>query len=418
MDIEIRIPDLGTDVLEVVEILVKIGDFVKKDDSLITVEGQKTSLEVPSTHSGMIKSILVTIGQQVKTGSSIVILEKSERDNELKIDNSFHLKSLDSGLKVSNCNEMFLNKNSNNLTSLVHATPTIRRLARQLNINLGKVKGSGRKGRIVQEDIISYANKILKRESDNVISENKTKDCVNFSNKFGKLSELYLTKVQQTSGKHLSKSWSIIPHVTQFGSSDITELEKFRQKYNSKLHSENLNSKLTILIFAMKVVAQSLKIFPKFNSILCPDTNSRLILNQSINIGIAIDTENGLLVPVINDVDKKNLSTLSTELSLLSKKAKLGKLTLANTVGGGFTISNLGGIGGAQFTPIINCPEVAILGMSKALIQPFWDGKEFKPRLILPLSLSYDHRVVDGVEAVRFINFISTVLSDIRLLII
>ncbi|QCI23225.1 2-oxo acid dehydrogenase subunit E2 [Buchnera aphidicola] len=401
MDIEVKMPDIGADAVEIIEILVKIGDTVQKDESLVTVEGQKISMEIPSTSSGIVKSVLVKVGQQVNTGSLIVLLESLENDE-------LDLSQYGSSDKVEFVKE-----------KLIHATPIIRRLARKLNINLSKVTGSGRKGRIIKEDIMPYLQKKHVKEENDSINDLSTDDSIlSDSNKSKDINELYLTNVQQVSGQHLFQSWSTVPHVTQFDESDITELDKFRREYNSKLNTQNVHLKLTILVFAIKVVAKSLKVFPKFNSILCTDTKKKLILNKYINIGIAVDTKQGLLVPVINNVNKKKIVDLSIELRSLSNKAKLGTLNISNMTGGSFTISNLGGIGGTGFTPIINYPEVAILGMSKAMIKPCWNGKEFIPRLVLPLSLSYDHRVIDGVEAVRFISFISKLLSDIRLLMI
>ncbi|XBC44549.1 MAG: 2-oxo acid dehydrogenase subunit E2 [Buchnera aphidicola (Schlechtendalia peitan)] len=418
MDIKVSVPDIGIDGVEVIEILIKIGDIVNKDDTLIIVEGEKASIEIPSKDSGVVKSILVKIGQTVKTGSLIVILTAIKNNNQSSQTKLVCIDNINSNVKVDNYNNFLFSKSSSNNKVLIHATPTIRRLARKLNINLEKITGSGRKGRIIKEDIISCTEKMLNNVQDHT-DRSIVKDFFNNDSNVSKeIQELYLTKIQQASGKNLSKSWSIIPHVTQFEDSDITDLEKFRKEYNIGLNENSSNVRLTVLIFVIKVVAKSLRVFPKFNSVLYSNTKHKLILNKSINIGIAVNTKNGLLVPIINDVDKKDLSTLSIELSLLSKKAKSGHLSVKNTISSGFTISNLGGIGGTGFTPIINSPEVAILGMSKAVIKPQWNGKEFIPRLILPLSLSYDHRAIDGVEAVQFITSISKLLSDVRLLMI
>ncbi|XBC42466.1 MAG: 2-oxo acid dehydrogenase subunit E2 [Buchnera aphidicola (Meitanaphis elongallis)] len=416
-----KIPDIGVDVVEVVEILVQIGDMVKQDDSLVTIEGEKVSMEIPSTSSGVIKSILVHVGQKVKTGSSIVVLDVLLNDQDgLNDSQEVYLNDVGSENKVSVLNRMPLTESSNEKEVLVHATPIIRRLSRQLNIDLKKIVGSGRKGRILKEDVMLYAKKVLKEQKDDyAVKDNNLTDCIKSdSNELKQFKELRLTNIQIASGKNLSKSWSIIPHVTQFDESDITDLEEFRKNYNSRLCQEDISSKLTILVFIMKVVAKLLKEFPKFNSVLCVNTKKKLILNKHINIGIAVDTKNGLLVPVIKDVNNKDLVELSIELNSLSNKSKLGILSISNMTGGSFTISNLGGIGGTGFTPIINNPEVAILGVSQALIKPYWNKKEFEPRLMLPLSLSYDHRVIDGAEAVRFMTGIKKLLSDIRLLMI
>lgn len=408
MDIEIKIPDIGTDVVEVIEIFVKVGEEVKKDDSLITVEGQKVSMEIPSTHSGRVQSIFVEIGQKVQTGSLILVLS-SLNENYILCDDSKStcLNNLTSNDKGHS--EVYTNlKNSiDEQEVLVHATPIIRKLARQLNVNLKNIIGSGRKGRITREDVMLHVKYRLKKEKDHVFSKSN----------FKKIPlELNLTNIQVVSSKHVFKSWSIIPHVTQFDESDITNLEEFRKNYNLKLHSKGTNLKLTILVFVIKIVAKALKIFPKFNSTLCPNTKRKLILSKNINIGIAVDTKDGLLIPVIRNADKKDISELAFELNCFSKKAKSKMLNVSDTTHGNFTISNLGGIGGVGFTPIINYPEVAILGVSKSVIKPSWNEKEFIPRLMLPFSLSYDHRAIDGAEAARFTNCISEMLSDIRLL--
>ncbi|XBC38360.1 MAG: 2-oxo acid dehydrogenase subunit E2 [Buchnera aphidicola (Floraphis choui)] len=417
MDIEIKIPDIGSDAVVVIEVLVKIGDIVKKDDPLITVEGQKASMEIPSTNFGVVKSIFVKVGQTVKIGSLIALITLLKDDNQFKKKNNGCLNNKILKVKINRPDHELLEENNFKPELLVHATPVIRRLARQLNINLEKIVGSGRKGRITKEDIVSYTKQVLIRKERNFSMQSHLKNHVkDYSNKINNDTELHLTNIQKASGKKLSKSWSIIPHVTQFDESDITDLEKFRTKYNFELHKNNINSKLTILVFIMKVVAKSLKVFPKFNSVLCTDVKKKLILKKDINIGIAVDTKDGLLVPIINNVNNKDLAELSLELSLISKSARSGTLDISSMIGGSFTISNLGGIGGTGFTPIINYPEVAILGISQALIKPYWNEKKFEPRLMLPLSLSYDHRVIDGAEAVRFITFIKKMLSDIRLL--
>ncbi|XBC42985.1 MAG: 2-oxo acid dehydrogenase subunit E2 [Buchnera aphidicola (Kaburagia rhusicola ensigallis)] len=423
MDIEIKIPDIGVDVVEVIEILVKVGDTVKKDDSLITVEGKKVSMEVPSTHFGVVKSILVNIGHKVKTGSSIAFLTLLDNFNILNNKQNMCLYDTKFKNKTNFSSREIFKTYRNKTETLVHATPIVRRLARELNVNLDNVIGSGRKGRIIREDIMSYINQVeMIHKDDSYIkcdTKNDMKDFVKYdSHKSSDVAELYLTNIQAQSGKNIFKSWSIVPHVTQFDDADITNLEKFRKIYNSNLDNQNINSKLTALVFVIKVIAKSLKIFPKFNSILCTKIKKKVILKKDVNIGIAVNSKNGLLVPVINNVNNKSLVELSVELTSLSKKVELGTLNISCMSGGGFTISNLGGIGGTGFTPIINYPEVAILGMSKALIKPFWNGTEFVPRLMLPLSLSYDHRVIDGVEAVLFMNYVKKLLSDIRLLLL
>ncbi|XBC40924.1 MAG: 2-oxo acid dehydrogenase subunit E2 [Buchnera aphidicola (Nurudea yanoniella)] len=420
MDIEIKIPDIGIETVEVIEIFVKIGDKIKKNDSLITVEGQKVSMEIPSSKSGIIQSIFVQVGQKVKSGSLILSLSNSSKNHVLQNNKKFYLDNLEYDSKRHFERDIFIEDNSLKEEKLVHATPIIRRLARKLDINLSHVIGSGRKGRIIKEDISAYVqNKSIQNKKNiNVKHKSEEKSIQGSYDKLKKSSELWLTNIQKASSKHLCQSWSVIPHVTQFDEADITNLEKFRKDYNIKLSAKKSDLKLTILVFVIKVVAKSLKSFPRFNSILCPNTKKKLILNKDINIGIAVDTNDGLLVPVIRNADKKDIIDLLLKLNYLSKKAKSKTLDVIDTTNGNFTISNLGGIGGTNFTPIINYPEVAILGISKAFIKSHWNGKEFKPHLMLPLSLSYDHRVVDGAEAARFITLISEMLSDIRLLIV
>lgn len=299
-------------------------------------------------------------------------------------------------------------------------------MARKFKIDLSKIQGSGRKGRILKEDIENYIQDLSLKYthhnySSNDISEqpsnNTFKSCskINFK-QFGDIEITKLNKIQKISGTNLQKNWSTIPHVTQFDLVDITDLEIFRQQQNIEIEKQKMHYKITILVFVMKAVAKGLEELPQFNSSLSQDGNT-LILKKYINIGIAVDTINGLLVPVLRDVNKKGIITLSKELSEIAQKARSrNQLTPFDMKGGSFTISNLGGIGGTAFTPIINAPEVAILGMSKSATQPIWTGKKFIPRLMLPLSLSYDHRVIDGAYAARFIKYINTIISDIRLL--
>nr|Q89AQ9.1 RecName: Full=Dihydrolipoyllysine-residue acetyltransferase component of pyruvate dehydrogenase complex; AltName: Full=Dihydrolipoamide acetyltransferase component of pyruvate dehydrogenase complex; AltName: Full=E2 [Buchnera aphidicola str. Bp (Baizongia pistaciae)] len=409
-------PDIGTDLVEVIEILVKIGDQVKKDDSLITVEGQKASIEIPASHTGTIKNIIVHIGEKITTGSLIAILNGIDDNVKSKNDSSSY--SFKNSKNTStNSNLGNVNNNINNRTILVHATPTVRRLARKFDIKLENITGTGRKGRILKEDVISYKNislfndikKSLKKTNVNYYKDNVT--CDDFKS-------IELTRTQIRSSKNLLKSWLTIPHVTQFDESDITELENFRQKYNSDLKDKS--KKLTILIFVIKAVSKALEMFPKFNGrLINKDNRIAIVLNEHINIGIVVDTDDGLLVPVINRVNKKNISSISNDLRIISERARSRKLNFSDIKEyGSFTISNLGGIGGTNFTPIIKYPELAILGISRALIKPYWNSHAFIPKLMLPLSLSYDHRAIDGVAAVRFITFVKKMLTDIRFLMI
>ncbi|MGL4625935.1 MAG: dihydrolipoyllysine-residue acetyltransferase, partial [Plesiomonas shigelloides] len=307
-----------------------------------------------------------------------------------------------------------------------HATPVVRRLAREFGVNLGKVKGTGRKGRILKEDVQDYVKDALKRlESGQAASSAAMSGGaglgllpwpkVDFS-KFGEVEEVELGRIQKISGANLHRNWVMIPHVTQWDDADITELEAFRKQQNAELERAKADLKITPLVFILKAVGKALEVMPRFNSSLSED-GQKLTLKKYINIGVAVDTPNGLVVPVVRDVNKKSITELSRDLMEISKKARAGKLTASDMQGGCFTISSLGGIGGTAFTPIVNAPEVAILGVSKSEMKPKWNGKEFAPRLMLPLSLSYDHRVIDGADGARFITFLNNALSDIRRLV-
>lgn len=401
MNVEIKVPDIGVDTVEVTEILVKVGDEVKLEEGLITVEGQKASMEVPAPMRGIIKDITVKIGTQVNTGDLIMIFEVQDDDNL-----SIPISEDKNNVYENNINQ----KKSDN----IHASPLIRRLARELDINLEKIHGTGPKNRIIKEDIDNHKKNNFKKEDIN--SDNNTSKMNYYDvalNNINELENIELNHIQRISGEKLCESWRKIPHVTQFYKSDITELDAFRKKCNIEYEHKSINIKLTILVFIIKVVAQALQKFPRFNSSLSDD-KKKLVFKKCINIGIAVDTPKGLLVPVLKSIENKNFLEISKKLILFSKKAREGNLTVSDMRGGCFTISNLGGIGGTAFTPIINMPEIGILGISQSSIQPIWNKKEFVPRLILPLSLSYDHRVINGVYAAHFMNFINKLLVDIR----
>ncbi|HBO38152.1 MAG TPA: pyruvate dehydrogenase complex dihydrolipoyllysine-residue acetyltransferase, partial [Pasteurellaceae bacterium] len=303
-----------------------------------------------------------------------------------------------------------------------------RRLAREFGVNLDKVKGTGRKGRILKEDVQAYVKAAIQVAESGSVTSSATGATatgaglgllpwpkVDFS-KFGEIEEVELGRIQKISGANLHRNWVMIPHVTQWDKADITDLEVFRKEQNVLVEKQKLDVKITPLVFIMKAVAKALETYPRFNSSLSED-GQRLTLKKYVNIGVAVDTPNGLVVPVFSDVNKKGIIELSRELAEISKKARAGKLTASDMQGGCFTISSLGGIGGTHFTPIVNAPEVAILGVSKSETAPVWNGKDFTPRLMLPLSLSYDHRVIDGADGARFITFLSGVLSDLRRLV-
>ena len=311
--------------------------------------------------------------------------------------------------------------------TFAYATPVVRRLAREFGVNLDKVKGTGRKGRILKEDVQAYVKAAIKAVESGTVAPVAATGAsgaglgllpwpkVDFS-KFGETEEVELGRIQKISGANLHRNWVMIPHVTQWDKADITDLEAFRKEQNVLAEKQKLDVKITPLVFIMKAAAKALEAYPRFNSSLSED-GQRLTLKKYVNIGVAVDTPNGLVVPVFKDVNKKGIIELSRELAEISKKARAGKLTASDMQGGCFTISSLGGIGGTHFTPIVNAPEVAILGVSKSEMTPVWNGKDFTPRLMLPLSLSYDHRVIDGADGARFITFINGVLSDLRRLV-
>ncbi|EPU6502282.1 pyruvate dehydrogenase complex dihydrolipoyllysine-residue acetyltransferase [Escherichia albertii] len=401
---EVNVPDIGGDEVEVTEVMVKVGDKVAAEQSLITVEGDKASMEVPAPFAGVVKELKVNVGDKVKTGSLIMIFEVEGA-----------APAAAPAAKVEGKSEFAEND------AYVHATPLIRRLAREFGVNLAKVKGTGRKGRILREDVQAYVKEAIKRAeaapaaTGGGIPGMLPWPKVDFS-KFGEIEEVELGRIQKISGANLSRNWVMIPHVTHFDKTDITELEAFRKQQNEEAAKRKLDVKITPVVFIMKAVAAALEQMPRFNSSLSED-GQRLTLKKYINIGVAVDTPNGLVVPVFKDVNKKGIIELSRELMTISKKARDGKLTAGEMQGGCFTISSIGGLGTTHFAPIVNAPEVAILGVSKSAIEPVWNGKEFVPRLMLPISLSFDHRVIDGADGARFITIINNTLSDIRRLV-
>ncbi|ENM5826539.1 pyruvate dehydrogenase complex dihydrolipoyllysine-residue acetyltransferase [Vibrio metoecus] len=426
---EVQVPDIGGDEVTVTEIMVNVGDSISEEQSLITVEGDKASMEVPAPFAGTLKEIKVAVGDKVKTGSLIMVFEVAGAapvaapvQAAAPAPAAAPAQAAAPAAAAPATSGEFQENHEYS-----HASPVVRRLAREFGVNLAKVKGSGRKNRILKEDVQSYVKEALKRlESGAQAAASGKGDGaalgllpwpkVDFS-KFGETEVQPLSRIKKISGANLHRNWVMIPHVTQWDNADITELEKFRQEQNAMEAKRDTGMKITPLVFIMKAAAKALEAFPAFNSSLSDDCES-LILKKYVNIGIAVDTPNGLVVPVFKDVNKKGIYELSKELAEVSKKARGGKLTAADMQGGCFTISSLGGIGGTAFTPIVNAPEVAILGVSKSEMKPVWNGKEFAPRLQLPLSLSYDHRVIDGAEGARFITYLNECLSDIRRLVL
>ncbi|MFX4238614.1 dihydrolipoyllysine-residue acetyltransferase [Aliarcobacter butzleri] len=424
---EVRVPDLGAEKdVDLIDVMIHVGDVIVKDYSIITLETEKASMDVPAPFGGEVIEIFVEKGQKINSGDLIAKVIKSVVIEDKVPTPTFAANATPTKVEkvasstptIQEVAAISIEKEDSKVLSKkatkVYASPSVRKIAREFGVDLGFVKGSGEKRRILKDDIKAYVKEQLNKPAtaSNIgfgfnLPESKE---IDFS-VFGNVERVELSRVQKVSGPFLHKNYLSMPHVTQFDEADITELEEFRKAQNSIA----VDFKLSPLVFIIKAVQKALQIHPKFNSSLSSD-GQELIMKKYFNIGVAVDTPNGLLVPVIKDVDKKGFKDIAIELAELSKKARDGKLTSADMSGGCFTISSLGGIGGTYFTPIINAPEVAILGVSKSSIKPVFDGKEFKPKLILPLSLSYDHKVIDGADGARFTTTLSQLLSDIRLL--
>ena len=440
---EVKVPDIGGDEVEVTEIMVKVGDTVAADQSLLSVEGDKASMEVPAPFAGVVKEIKVQTGSKVKTGSLIMVFEVAGAAKAAAPAAASTAATTAAATTAAATTATAPTASASPAaapattpaadgfvanSAYAHASPVIRRLAREFGINLAKVTGTGRKGRVVKEDVQNYVKQLVKQVESGAAPAAATSaggnnmgfdllawPKVDFA-KFGAVEEKPLSRIQKISGANLHRNWVRIPHVTQFDEADITGLEDFRKEQNALADKKKMGVKYTPLVFIMKAVAKALEEFPTFNSSLSEDGAS-LILKKYVHLGIAVDTPNGLVVPVVRDVNKKGIIELSRELQDISVKAREGKLTASDMQGGCFTISSLGGIGGTAFTPIVNAPEVAILGVSKSDIKPKWNGKEFEPKLMLPLSVSYDHRVIDGALAARFTATLASYLADIRQII-
>ncbi|MDP0019985.1 pyruvate dehydrogenase complex dihydrolipoyllysine-residue acetyltransferase [Glaesserella parasuis] len=438
--VDVNVPDIGGDEVNVTEIMVKVGDTVAVDQSIINVEGDKASMEVPAPVAGVVKEILINVGDKVSTGKLVMRFEVAGAAPAAApapvaaepAPQSVATPALVAAEPAQSGNVSGLSQEQVVASAVyAHATPVIRRLAREFGVNLDRVKGTGRKGRIVKEDIQAYVKTAVQVFED--VKAGKAPAAagngvangaglgllpwpkVDFS-KFGEIEEVELSRINKISGANLHRNWVMIPHVTHFDRTDITDLENFRKEQNKLAEKQKLDVKITPVVFIMKAVAKALEAYPRFNSSISED-GQKLTLKKYINIGVAVDTPNGLVVPVFKNVHKKGIIELSRELMEVSKKAREGKLTAADMQGGCFTISSLGGIGTTHFTPIVNAPEVAILGVSKSEMMPQWNGKEFEPRLMLPLSLSFDHRVIDGADGARFLSYINGVLADIRRLV-
>jgi pyruvate dehydrogenase E2 component (dihydrolipoamide acetyltransferase) len=444
--LEVTIPDIGDfSEVEVIEVLVAPGDKVKQEQSLITVESDKASMEIPSSDDGEVEAVLVKVGDKVAKGTAIVKLKSgggaakaaaapAETKNKPADSNADKAQGEPaaaakapapqaSGAAQQRVSPTAAFGSAVSARSLPHASPSVRKFARELGVDLTQITGSGEKQRITQDDVRKFVKAALSVATSTSSTTTSSQvgggglsvldwPNIDFS-KFGPIESKPLSRIKKISGANLHRNWVMIPHVTNNEQADITELEAFRVAMNKEY--EKAGVKFTMLAFLIKAVVSALQKFPEFNASLSGDN---LVLKQYYHVGFAADTPNGLVVPVIRDADKKAVSQIAKEMNELAKLARDGKLSPAQMQGGCFSISSLGGIGGTSFTPIINAPEVAILGVSKSAMQPVWNGKEFAPRLMLPLSLSYDHRVIDGAAAARFNAYLAAVLADFRRVLI
>ena len=439
--VEVKVPDIGDfKEVEVIELLVKPGDTVQAEQSLITVESDKASMEIPSSASGVVKELKVKLGDKVAEGSLVLLLEVSEAASApapaataapvsapaapaaasstiAPAASALPATAVPATAVPATAASAIATAATESNGQKPHASPSVRKFARELGIDLSRVSGSGAKGRILIEDVQGFVKGVMAGGAAAPAASGGSAalgllpwPSLDFS-KFGETSLEPLSRIKKISGPNLHRNWVMIPHVTQFDQADITELEEFRKSANESLAKSGV--KLTMLAFVIKASVAALKKFPAFNASLDAG-GENLILKHFYNIGFAADTPNGLVVPVIKNADQKGLSQIAKEMGELSAQAREGKLKPADMQGATFTISSLGGIGGTSFTPIINAPEVAILGLSKSEIKPVWDGKAFAPRLMLPMSLSYDHRVIDGALGARFTVYLGDVLADMR----
>ena len=445
---EIKVPDIGDfESVDVIEVLVKPGDHISAEDPLITLESDKATMDVPSPKSGVVKEVLISIGDKVAEGSIVAVLNSDSNsdtppeDSATTIPNTAsvseseikpseaesHSESLPAPAEKSTPapqNELPIpsvktddprtpTETEQSSSRLPHASPAVRRFARELGVDLSQVKGSGPRERILEEDVQGFVKHAISHNTGSQIGLPKLPD-IDFG-KWGSIDLQPLSRIKKIAGKHLHQAWSSIPHVTHHDETDITDLEAFRKSL--KIENEGSGIRITLLAFIIKAVVNALKAFPTFNASLSTN-GENLILKNYFNIGVAVDTDDGLVVPVIKEVDQKGVLEIAQLLGDLSQRARSGKLKSDELQGGCFSISSLGGIGGMSFTPIVNMPEVAILGLTKARIKPVWNGTEFRPRLMLPLDLSYDHRVIDGAEAARFTAHLVQVLEDSRRLLL
>ncbi|HZJ98007.1 MAG TPA: dihydrolipoyllysine-residue acetyltransferase [Oligella sp.] len=440
--VQVVVPDIGDfDEVDVIELMVSVGDIIEEEQSLITVESDKASMEIPSSHAGKVTAIKVQVGDKVAKGTLILEVEAAGAPATAAVQAvsapvaEETPAAVSPGVEATHAYpvqraELSDDKESptasyaltaQEFRNLPHASPSVRKFARELGVDLGSVKGTGSKGRISADDVRQYVKNALSigySQPSSASTASKTVEGgglqvldwpkIDFS-KFGEIETQPLSRIKKISGANLHRNWVMIPHVTNNDKADITDLENFRKLLNKEHEREGV--RFTMLAFLIKAVVATLKKFPEFNASLDGDN---LVLKKYYNIGFAADTPNGLVVPVIRDADKKSIVEIASEMGELSKAARDGKLSPSQMQGGCFTISSLGGIGGTDFTPIVNAPEVAILGVSRSAIEPVWNGSEFKPRLMLPLSLSYDHRVIDGAAAARFNAHLGALMTDFR----
>src|SRR5687767_12198000 len=421
------VPDIG-DVkeVEVIEVLVKPGDTVTKEQSLITLESDKATMEIPSPAAGVVKEMKIKVGDKVAKGAAILVLVSKEASTQEAPKTARPAPSAAPAPAAPTptpapSTRPVPREPRDETVAKPHASPSVRKFARELGVDLSRVQGSGPKGRILHTDVQGFVKGALSGKTVPTAKNGGTLPFnlpawpeVDFA-KFGPIESKPLSRIQKLSGPYLHRNWVSIPHVTQFDEADITDLEAFRKAQT--VETEKKGFKLTMLAFMIKACVTALRQYPQFNSSL-DKSGENLIVKKYFNVGVAVDTPGGLVVPVVRDADRKGLFDIAQELGDISKKARDGKLKPGDLQGGTFSISSLGGIGGTAFTPIINAPEVAILGVSRSAMRPVWNGKEFAPRLMLPLSLSYDHRAIDGATAARFSAFLVSVLSDIRKLIL
>jgi len=455
---DIPVPDVGDfDEVEIIEVLVSPGDTIAAEDSLITLESDKASMEIPSPEGGTVKEVKVKVGQKVKEGDTILTLEPAaegggetaaddeggeeteeraeetppEEKKEPEEDAASAEQKTEKAEKSDRDSAPAGEEPTERATSgprssptahieqekhlKAHASPGVRRFARELGVDLTQVQGSGRKGRILKDDVKSHVKQTLEAPAaaGGGLGVPPMPE-VDFS-EFGEIETKPLTKINKLTGQNLHRNWVTVPHVTQFDKADITDLEAFRKELNAE--NKDSGVKITLVSFLIKAMVSALREFPRFNSSLDP-AGENLIFKKYFHVGVAVDTPDGLVVPVLRDVDRKSLNDLARELTEISQKARDKKLSPKQMKGGCISISSLGGVGGTAFTPIVNAPEVAILGASKAGMEPVWNGEDFVPRLMLPLSLSYDHRVIDGAEAARFTTYVGRLLSDTRRMLV